>query len=289
MRIAVLGAPSGWHFKDLQRAAGDDHQVRSVPFSAVGASIGLNGDFAFFSGNVDLTAFDCLLVRTMPPGSLEQVVFRMDVLARWQDAGRLVVNPPRSVEVAVDKYLALTRLERAGLNVPATVVCQTFEEAMQAFQRLGRDVVVKPLFGSEGRGMTRISDEDLAVRAFKMLDLMNAVIYVQRFIEHQGRDYRLLVIGQQTLGMCRHNTRDWRTNISRGATAEPMLVDQNAHALALRAAGAVGAPLAGVDVLPARDGSLYVLEVNAVPGWKAIARTLKVDVASMVLEHLASM
>jgi ribosomal protein S6--L-glutamate ligase len=45
--------------------------------------------------------------------------------------------------------------------------------------------------------------------------------------------------------------------------------------------------LAGVDLLPGCDGRLYALEVNAVPGWRALGRTLDLDVAALVLEYVA--
>ena len=96
----------------------------------------------------------------MPPGSLEQVVFRMDVLNRLQARGVTVLNSPRALEMCVDKYLASACLETAGLPVPPTIVCQDAETALEAFEQLGGDVVVKPLFGSEGRGMVRVSDPD---------------------------------------------------------------------------------------------------------------------------------
>ena len=59
--------------------------------------------------------------------------------------------------------------------------------------------------------------------------------------------------------------------------------------MARRAARAVGAPLAGVDLLPDRDGRLYVIEVNAVPGWKALAAALEIDVAAKVLGFLSKL
>jgi ribosomal protein S6--L-glutamate ligase len=200
-----------------------------------------------------------------------------------------VINPPRAIEAAVDKYLALAKMQAAGLAIPRTTVCQTVEDAMQSFHRLGGDVVVKPLFGSEGRGIVRLSDEGLALRAFSMLTQLSAVAYLQEFIPHEGLDLRLLVIGDRVLGMRRRNHRDWRTNVSRGATTEPLEVDDRLANMALRAARAVGAPLAGVDLLPGRDGQLYAIEVNAVPGWKALAQTLQTDVAALVLQYLESL
>jgi RimK family alpha-L-glutamate ligase len=236
------------------------------------------------SGTHNLTELDAVLVRTMPPGSLEQVVFRMDVLGRLEAAGLTVINPARAVEAAVDKYLATARLQAAGLRVPRTIVCQTADDALAAFAALNNDVVIKPLFGSEGRGITRMNDEALADRAFRLLEQLGAVIYLQEFIPHEGFDLRLLVIGQQVLGMRRRNPHDWRTNISRGATGEAFTPDERLVDLARRAAAAVDAPLAGVDILPGRDGELYLIEVNAVPGWQALSAVTHTDVAAAVLD-----
>jgi len=284
MHLAVLGSTESWYFKDLSRAAGDADRLTPLTFRQMISRIGTAGVQAASQG-VSLSSVDAVLVRTMPPGSLEQVVFRMDVLGRMASQVP-VVNSPRAIEVAVDKYLATAKLREAGLPVPETIVCQGWEEAIEAFAQLDADVVVKPLFGSEGRGLTRINDEALALRAFKMLEQLGAVIYLQRFIEHDGYDLRLLVIGQQVLGMRRANALDWRTNVSRGARCEPLEVTPELAEVAARAAGAVGAELAGVDLLPAPGGSHYVLEVNAVPGWRALAATLQIDVASLVLDHL---
>jgi len=288
MRFAVLADPESWYLRDLARAAEIlRHETTQVSFSQIAAEVGSGGSARIFSGEHDLTKFDAVLVRTMPPGSLEQVVFRMDCLARLEAQGVCVINPARAVEAAVDKYLTSAKLQAAELLTPRTITCQTADDAMAAFETLGGDVVLKPLFGSEGRGITRLNDPALALRAFKMLAQLGAVLYVQEFIEHEGADLRLLVMGDEILGMKRRNPLDWRTNVSRGAKTERLEVTPELADLAHRAADAVGAPLAGVDVLPGKDGRLYVLEVNAVPGWKALARTLEIDVASEVLRLVA--
>ena len=283
MRFAVLSAPDSWYLRDLTRAAGDRHQIAQLPFSEISAAVDLDGKIRIISAGHNLGDFDAVLVRTMPPGSLEQVVFRMDCLGRHEAAGGIVINPARAIEAAVDKFLTTAKLADADILTPRTICCQTAEEAMAAFEQLGGDVVVKPLFGSEGRGITRLNDEALALRAFKMLAQLGAVLYVQEFIEHEGADLRLLLVGEQVLAMRRRNPLDWRTNLSRGAKAEAFVPKDALVDLARRAAAAVGAPLAGVDILPGRDGRLYTLEVNAVPGWKGLAKALDIDVAALVL------
>ena len=287
MHLAVLAAPESWYARDLARAAAGEHEVVVLPFSEMAAQLDASGSLSISCGGRRLSEFDAVLVRTMPPGSLEQVVFRMDCLARHEVAGGVVINPARAVEAAVDKFLTSAKLAAAGLLTPRTICCQTPDDALAAFEQLGGDVVVKPLFGSEGRGITRLTDPALAERAFRMLTQLGAVLYLQEFIAHEGCDLRLLVIGERMLAMRRRNPLDWRTNVSRGATAAAFEPDDALVEIARRGAAAVGAPVAGVDVLPGRDGRLYTLEVNAVPGWKALARAHGVDVARLVLEYVA--
>jgi ribosomal protein S6--L-glutamate ligase len=289
MQLAVLTSPESWYFRDLLRAAGGRHRLTPLPFSRIASGLHANAEFSAESNALALNRFDAVLVRTMPPGSLEQVVFRMDVLGQLERRGVPVLNPPRALEAAVDKYLTSARLQAAGIPTPRTWVCQTADDALAGFAALGGDVVLKPIFGGEGRGITRLQDEALAHRAFRMLAQMGAVLYLQEFVPHAGCDLRLMVLGDRVLGMRRRNPNDWRTNISRGAVGEPWKHDEELAHLARRAAAAVGAPWAGVDLLPGRDGSLYVLEVNAVPGWKGLAETLQLDVAALAIDFVESL
>jgi ribosomal protein S6--L-glutamate ligase len=288
MRLAVLTSSESWYFQDICRAASPADEIIAVSFSRLCSSIETD-NLSVTTNEWNLSQFDAVLVRTMPPGSLEQVVLRMDLLGALESQGCPVVNSPKSLEAAVDKYLASLQLMAAGLRVPRTVVCQGWGEALRAFRQLGGDVVVKPLFGGEGRGIARLSDEALAERAFKMLDQLNSVIYLQEFLPHEGFDLRLFVVGSHVLGMKRVNEDDWRTNVALGAKSETLEVTDELADIARRSAASVGASVAGVDVLPARDGNLYVLEVNAVPGWKSLAKTVNTDVGALVLEHVRSL
>jgi len=285
MHLAVLATANSWYLSDLRRAAGDRIRIDQCDFDVLSSHLNC-ASTAVRTGQHDLADFSAVLVRTMPPGSLEQVVFRMDALARLEANGTPVINSPRAIEAAVDKYLALAKLQAVGLTIPPTVVCQTTEDAREGFAALGGDVVIKPLFGGEGRGICRVSDPDVAFRTMKTLCQVNAVLYLQKFIDHVGCDLRLFVLGDEVLGIRRRNVDDWRTNISRGAIAEPLVITAELAELARRGARAVGAAIAGVDVLDGRDGRRWVLEVNAVPGWKALAQALDVDVAARVLNYL---
>lgn len=280
MRIAILSSGLGWHVRDLLRAASElGHAAEPVDFRRVWAK--LPGPATSLSG------YDAAIVRTMPPGSLEQVVFRMDVLQRLSSHGVIVHNSPRALEICVDKYLASARLDAAGLPTPPTAICQDAESAIAAFAELGGDVVVKPLFGSEGKGMMRIQNIDLAWTVFRTLERTASILYLQRFIPHPGWDLRVFVLkGRVLAAMRRYSQGDWRTNVAQGGRAEAVDATAQEQQLALKAAAAVDADAAGIDLLPHSDGGYYVLEVNAVPGWKALAPTTGVDVAQSIVRSL---
>jgi len=294
VRIAVLCNPGSWYLDDLARAATlHGHQCMEVRFPQITATMaaGTIADTDEVVNDVggQLAEADAVIVRTMPPGSLEQVVFRMDALARLEHLGITVINSPRAIECAVDKYLATARLLAAGIPVPPTVVCESSESALAAFESLGGDVVVKPIFGAEGRGIVRVSDPELALRTFRTLERIDAVLYLQAFINHGGHDDRVLLLDGEVIGgMRRHSQNDFRTNISQQGLAESWTPGTDDIRLARTAATATGTCLAGVDLITTPDGRRLVLEVNAVPGWRAFARVNSIDVADRLVTWIES-
>ena len=309
-QVGVLGSPTGWYMRDLVRAA--HHMPPSLattvqPLSFAKLSVWsqsknpatvqsvIPGQVDTETSSsapdipVDLMDYDAVLVRTMPLGSLEQIVFRMNALHSAHQSGVPVLNPPRCLEIAIDKWLTLDVARRAGLLTPRTICCQTRTEALQAFEALGRDVIVKPIFGGEGRGIVRITDVDIAWRVFSTLEQLQSVIYIQEFLESTGYDLRLLVVGDELFCVRRENHGDWRSNVSRGGNAIPHEPSFEQIDIAFRASRAVQGWMVGVDILPTRDGRDVLLEVNAVPGWRATAAALQVDMASVILHRLHAM
>ena len=284
LHLVVLAAREGWHTRELTRALeARGHTGAIVPYEGLVASIGRRSGLR--SRAADLDRADAVLARIIPSGSLEQIIYRVDALHRLEDRGVRVMNSPRTIERTVDKFWTSALLEQCGLPTPDTIVCETPEEAVAAFRELG-DVIVKPLFGSMGLGMVRVSDEEMAFRVFKTIEQIRGVYYLQRAIEHEGRDIRAFVVGGRVLAAIERSSAGWRTNLSRGGTARPIELSEAWAGLAVRAAAAVGAEYAGVDLLPARDGTVYVLEVNGIPGWQGLQEATGVDVAGAVVDHL---
>ncbi len=284
MKIAVLAARAGWHTTELERAAAErGHQAVVLPYEGLVASIGPGPGLR--SRATELDAVDAVLARIIPSGSLEQIIFRVDALHRLEDRGVRVLNSPRAIERTVDKFWTSALLEQCGIPTPETVVCDDPEEATAAFRALG-DVIVKPLFGSMGLGMVRVSNEEMAFRVFRAIEQIRGVYYLQRTIDHDGVDVRAFVIGGRVQGAIERRSMGWRTNLARGGTARSVVLSEEWSALAVRAAAAVGADYAGVDLLADRAGKVYVLEVNGIPGWKGLQEATRIDVAGSLVDFL---
>jgi RimK family alpha-L-glutamate ligase len=274
MRVAILGSTGGWHAQRLERAlTARGHECSFAPVTRMVGRV--DGGVAVRG----LETCDAVVVRGMPRGSLEQVIFRVDALHALAAVGVRVVNAATAIERTVDKFLASALLTAAGVATPRTVVCERAEDALEAFAELGSDVVVKPLFGSMGFGMTRIDDADVAARVFRALELERAVYYLQETLT--GMDVRALVVGGRVVGAIERVGDGWRANLARGASARALELDDPRRHLCVQAAAAVGADYAGIDLLGDQ-----VLEVNGIPGWHGLERACGVDVAAALVEHL---
>jgi RimK family alpha-L-glutamate ligase len=285
MRIVTLAARPGWHTEELERAARErGHQHHLCRYEDLTALLGAGSSLR--AGAVALDDADAVIARIIPSGTLEQIIFRMDALHRLSEQGVRVVNTARAIERSVDKFWTSGLLQQAGLPTPETVVTESMEEALCAFRRMG-DAIVKPLFGSMGLGLVRVSDEDTAWRVCHAVEQIGGVIYLQRFIPHAGRDVRAFVIGGSVFGAIARTADDWRTNVSRGARAARIDLPPAWADLAVRAAGAIGADYAGVDLLPGDDDCPFVLEVNGIPGWEGLQRATGLDVAGAIVDLAA--
>lgn len=228
---------------------------------------------------------DALIIRPIGRGSLEELVFRMDMLYKMERKGFYMVNPPTAIEHCVDKYDVLSLLEDVGIPVPRTLATESVNEALKYFHELGGDVVVKPIFGSRGQGATRVNDVDIADTIFKAITFHHGVIYMQEFVEHGFSDIRAFVLGDQVIASMRRVAAGWKTNYSRGAHPAATEISSEYKELAIKASLAVGCKVAGVDILEGPKGPCIV-DVNSQPGWKGLQAVSKVNIADEIIQYM---
>jgi RimK family alpha-L-glutamate ligase len=233
------------------------------------------------------TDIDAFIIRPIGRGSLEEIIFRMDALHKLQRLGKLIINPPLSIERSVDKYHTLALFEEHGLPVPPTVVTESVEQALQGFHELGGDVVLKPLFGSRGIGSTRVTDPDVAERLFRAIVFSHGVLYLQKFTPHGDSDVRAFVVGDRVIAAMRRVSENWKTNVSLGAKPVALSITDEMEQMALDAARVLECKIAGVDLLETDDGPV-IIELNSQPGWRGLQTVTTSNIAEEIVKYVVS-
>ena len=296
MKIGVAISSTGqrlrWHERQLKRAF-NKKGIPTIFFPIKNTIVSYSRSalrLVYNNSNL-VDELNCVLVRGPGIGFLEQIYFRMNVI-RILERAISVVNSATSIERASDKLFTSMVLEEANISVPPTLVAQKIDEAMN-FLRKHKDIVIKPLFGSRGMGITRIKDEETAYLIFETLVQFGCILYLQRFVPHGNRDVRALVIGDQVIASMYRiaENNDWKTNVSQGATPERCDLNEKLRKICVRAANIVGCEIAGIDLIfpeNEEDEEYYLLEVNACPAWEGLQKTTQLNIAEAIVEYIAT-
>ncbi|MGH6762033.1 MAG: ATP-grasp domain-containing protein [Phyllobacterium sp.] len=289
-KILILSDKPDGQAKQLRSSfAALDMDAMWLPLSDIGF------DSRYASG-ISIPGFDGALpagvvVRSISSGTFEAITRRLGILHAFTHLTVPVWNSAKAIERCVDKSTTTFLLAQAGLPTPETFAVENLENARAVVEReLDRGpLVLKPLFGSQGRGIRLIqSHEDLPDPGE-----VDDVFYMQRFVERSAppyRDYRVFTCDGEVLGMMARSANGWITNIAKGAKAEPVtgLLRQKLEALALAASTAIGTSFAGIDIIPTSDGQLLVLEVNSMPAWSGLQSVVPVRIADCIAEAMVS-
>jgi [lysine-biosynthesis-protein LysW]---L-2-aminoadipate ligase len=209
-----------------------------------------------------------------------------------ESRGTRVVNTASAVEICGDKWRMTLALRRAGLPTPRTCLALTPAAALAAMDAMGYPAVIKPLNGSWGRLVTPVPDHATAQSILEYVAALPSpqshIVYVQELVQKPDRDIRVLVVGGEVLGATYRSGREWRTNVARGAVSSRCELTPDITKLAATSALAVGADIAGVDLIEDRDGVLSVLEVNQRVEFSGFqeAHEGRIDVADRIVDCL---
>ena len=287
-RVGLVTDVSDWHARELAKALAAAG-AQAVPIRLPACRIESGGTFG-----VQLPGFadqlpDAVVVRTMAGGSFEAVTLRLGILHALRELGVPVWNDARAIERCVDKSMTSFLLARAGVPTPETWALES-EEAARAI--VGREIakgplVLKPLFGSQGRGLRLLQRADELPEP----SAVAGVYYLQRFVgvERDGfRDFRLLVSCRRVIAAMVRHAPIWITNVRRGGRPVAAVVDAELKALAVSAAAAVGADFAGVDIVYGADGRASVLEVNSMPAWSGLQQVTSANIAAVLAQDVVA-
>jgi tetrahydromethanopterin:alpha-L-glutamate ligase len=285
-RILLVSDQADWHARQMQAA----YRTRGVALTRVdlaACSFVTQSPSGLHLAELGSLLPDAVHVRTLSGGSFESITKRLGVLHALSRLGVLIWNDAQAIERCVDKSMTSFLLARASVPTPPT---WTMESRLDAHALVERELplgplVLKPLFGAQGKGLRLILRADDLPPAEEVA----GVYYLQRFLPsdaHEFRDFRLLVVrGRVVAAMMRSNSR-WITNIKQGGRPTAHRPDAAMQRLAVKAAEVVGAAIAGVDVLIGENGELSVLEVNSMPAWSGLQKVTANNIAAVVADSL---
>jgi RimK family alpha-L-glutamate ligase len=281
-KIGILSSERGFHVLALEAAIREKgREAVYFPIKQLAGWVGQGA--ALHARGACLEECHAIIVRTIPAGSLEQIIFRMDALHRLENIGVRVINPASAIERTVDKYYTSFLMADAGIPTPRTLVTEDFETALDACRDM-KDVVLKPLFGSEGKGMVRAADFETAYRVLRSWELNRYIYYIQEYIPHHERDVRAFIAGGRVIAAMLRSGAGWKTNYSKGAEVAAVKLSAEMESLALKCTELLHLDYAGVDLMTSEDGRTYVIEINSIPGWRGLQKTTEADIAGSVVE-----
>lgn len=290
MRIPIFTDDAGWQGAQLKQAF---------------ARRGVEADFVSLQDcvinlaqqipNIHIPHFDTLpqaaFVRGVAGGTLPQVITRLNVLHMLTRQGVRIYNQTQAIERTVDKAMTSFLLRMHGVATPATWVCESrahTETIRQLAASNGQQLVLKPLFGSQGQGVRKLlHSEPLPV---PMQQYVDGVYYLQQLIETADKphDYRVFVVGGKVISAMKRMGESWVNNVASGGRCETVQPSERMQALALKAAQAVDIDYCGIDIIQAASGEYYVLEVNSIPAWRGLQSVTDFNIADVLVDDFLS-
>jgi RimK family alpha-L-glutamate ligase len=292
LKIPIFTDDPGWHGEQLKQAfaaRGVEALFISLAECSLQIADGQTSEIhiPFFEGDQPRGAF----VRGVSGGTLQQVITRLNVLHMLRQSGVVIYNHARAIERTVDKAMTSFLLHRHGVATPATWVCESrvqAESIRHSAAKNHQQLVIKPLFGSQGQGVRKLlSSVPLPV---PMQQYVDGVYYFQQLIEtaKAPHDYRVFVIDGKVVATMKRTGNSWVNNVAAGGQCEAVKPDAAMAELALKAAVAVDIDYCGVDIIQAKSGEYYVLEVNSIPAWKGLQGVTDINIAELLVNDFLS-
>ena len=291
--IAIMTDATGWHTRQLQaalRARGGVGRCVDLADCRIDTTAAWHGLVIPGFGR-ELP--DAALVRGIAGGTFEQVTKRLGVLHALRELGVPVYNDARAIERSVDKSMTSLLLHAARIPTPPTWATESLAQAQRIAMRegaAGHALVLKPLFGSQGKGLQRVGDVDGVHHPMPDIDSVafGSLAYLQRFVppvSNPGFDWRVLVVGGRAITAMRRVSEHWIHNVAQGAGCAPAGLTPELAQLAQRAAHTLGLDYAGVDLMPSQSG-VQVIEVNGVAAWQGLQRVTGFNIARAIVDDL---
>lgn len=284
LEIVIISDESGWHCENLVEVLHRHYGCVVTQFPLIHCEFFLDTPTKVCLPGFEDELPHAVFVRGVPAGTLETVTFYLDILHALARSGVHVYNSAQMIERSVDKAMTSFLLQRAGIATPLAWAVSNYDQACEIVRRISRAkrrLVLKPMFGSQGKDLQLISNvQDLPEPE------AGRVYYFQEFVENaEHYDWRVFVVGDQVVSAMQRLGTSWVHNVAQGAECRFVEIDQPLASLAIAAVQAVGLFYGGVDLIRGSDGQIQVLEVNSIPAWKGLQAVAPVRIADYLVDH----
>lgn len=245
--------------------------------------------------NIARVALDC--ARTLFELSyIRCISHTKSQLLAWllSEHSEIVVNSRHTYTICSNKAITTAMLSASGIPTPRTVVCFDRALALEKAEELGFPVVIKPVYGSWGTMVGKLSDRDslkaVLEHKWALGSPQDQVIYLQEFVKRPPRDLRAVVVGEKVVACSARYSPpgEWRTNVALGGKSERHKLTQEEEELFLKAARVVGGGVLGIDAMESERG-LLIHEINPGVEFKGVVEATRVDVAREIVSYLYSL
>ncbi len=278
-KIPIFTDEAGWHGAQLATAfagRGSEAVFVSLPDCAI--------DLSDEIPSIKIPHFNALpkavFVRGIASGTLQQITMRLNILHMLKALGVMVYNDGKAIERTVDKAMTSFLLHQNSIATPKTWVCESRQQAHDIIEK-NSQLVIKPLFGSQGQGVRLIDKMPLPMDTF-----VDGVFYMQQLIK-ATHDYRVFVVHNQVVAAMKRTGDTWLHNVAQGAHCKKV-DDEDVLEIALQASRVLEIAYCGVDVIKDKNGKLYVLEVNSIPAWRGLQSVTNLNIAQTLVDDFLS-
>lgn len=211
------------------------------------------------------------------------------VLKHFEQMGVPVLNSSNGIMNSRDKFRSIQVLAEHKIRMPKTYFSYDLYYAERVVrEHLGFPFILKVLEGTQGKGVYLVKDQDNAFNLFSEHLEKNQKVILQEFIaEFQGRDIRIIVIGNEVVASFMRIAAegDFRSNIHAGGRGEVVPLSEQEKEMAIKATRVLGLQMAGVDILRSSSGPM-IIEVNSSPGIEGIEAVTKEKIAEKLIEYI---
>ena len=229
--------------------------------------------------------FDVVLEREI---SHSRAIYALNML---NGAGIKTVNSYDVAMICGNKVITSKSLIDNNVPTPRIKVAFTKESALEAIEEMGYPVVLKPVVGSWGRLIAKVTDRAGAEAILEHKEYLGAyyhsIFYIQEYVEKPGRDIRAFVIGGETVGAVYRSSEHWITNTAKGAKTSKCELSSELNEICQKAANSIGNGVLAIDLMESKNGFL-VNEINYTVEFRNSIEPTGVNIPGKIIDHVIS-